>query len=264
MLSSICARPQEDGKRHAPHAGQSGLPSPLTSPPHARAHKRENVCAAFFTCVQLEGSVPSHRIFSPPLRPQAQSRPAKARCKFVPVGPFFRSCINRFCTPPINSVNVSADRLQVVEKFTPFSSIKIGLDLVPIKPIPGCKTFCQDITTPACYQLVRGLSLSLLELSGSQGRCWRISLFLHLCMRVLGFAFSRAWMSGILPVHEGPLPCASGARRDNLKLFSTPPPQKKNLTAAQEGTEVAEGRHRAERRRAERGRELEQGRVHAD
>ncbi|KAL4472221.1 hypothetical protein ABPG72_013854 [Tetrahymena utriculariae] len=45
--------------------------------------------------------------------------------------------------------------LQVAAKFCPVTCTKIGLDLVPIKPIPGVKTYVQDITAPVTYQLLK-------------------------------------------------------------------------------------------------------------
>ena len=42
---------------------------------------------------------------------------------------------------------LNAVRLQVAAKFMPMASIKIGVDLDPIKPIKGCVTFQCDITT---------------------------------------------------------------------------------------------------------------------
>ena len=44
---------------------------------------------------------------------------------------------------------------QVAAKEMPISSIKIGIDLVPIKFIPGVTTFQCDITTEQCKHLIR-------------------------------------------------------------------------------------------------------------
>lgn len=44
--------------------------------------------------------------------------------------------------------------LQVLSKFMPSNSIRIGVDLDPIKPIPGCTTFQGDITTQKCVNTV--------------------------------------------------------------------------------------------------------------
>ncbi|KAF7799012.1 hypothetical protein EIP86_010242 [Pleurotus ostreatoroseus] len=46
--------------------------------------------------------------------------------------------------------------LQVASKYMPVNSVIVGVDLVPIKPIPRVVTFAADITTPVCRNLIRG------------------------------------------------------------------------------------------------------------
>lgn len=45
--------------------------------------------------------------------------------------------------------------LQVCSKHMPSSSIILGFDLDPIKPIPRVKTFIQDITTQKCVATIK-------------------------------------------------------------------------------------------------------------
>ncbi|EKM61210.1 uncharacterized protein PHACADRAFT_156427 [Phanerochaete carnosa HHB-10118-sp] len=46
--------------------------------------------------------------------------------------------------------------LQVASKYMPVNTVIVGVDLVPIKPIPRVVTFACDITTPQCRNLIRG------------------------------------------------------------------------------------------------------------
>ena len=43
--------------------------------------------------------------------------------------------------------------LQVAAKHMPMSSLIVGVDLVPIRPIRGAKTIIGDITTVQCRQV---------------------------------------------------------------------------------------------------------------
>ncbi|KAI0778502.1 Spb1 C-terminal domain-containing protein [Trametes elegans] len=45
--------------------------------------------------------------------------------------------------------------LQVASKYMPVNSVIVGVDLVPIKPIPRVVTFAADITTTNCRNLIR-------------------------------------------------------------------------------------------------------------
>ncbi|KZT30477.1 FtsJ-domain-containing protein [Neolentinus lepideus HHB14362 ss-1] len=58
--------------------------------------------------------------------------------------------------------------LQVASKYMPVNSIIVGVDLVPIKPIPRVTTFTADITTPQCRNLIR-----------SEVKDWKADVVLH-------------------------------------------------------------------------------------
>ncbi|KAG5351168.1 hypothetical protein C0989_007687 [Termitomyces sp. Mn162] len=58
--------------------------------------------------------------------------------------------------------------LQVASKYMPVNSVIVGVDLVPIKPIPRVVTFAADITTPQCRNLIR-----------SEIKDWKADVVLH-------------------------------------------------------------------------------------
>ncbi|KAG2159968.1 Spb1 C-terminal domain-containing protein [Suillus bovinus] len=58
--------------------------------------------------------------------------------------------------------------LQVASKYMPTNSVIIGVDLVPIKPIPRVVTFAADITTTQCRNLIR-----------SEIKDWKADVVLH-------------------------------------------------------------------------------------
>lgn len=57
---------------------------------------------------------------------------------------------------------------QVASKYMPTPSLIIGIDLAPIKPLPGVITFQQDITTEKCRQQLR-----------EELKTWKVDVFLH-------------------------------------------------------------------------------------
>lgn len=58
--------------------------------------------------------------------------------------------------------------LQVASKYMPTNSVIVGVDLVPIKPIPRVVTFAADITTTQCRNLIR-----------SEVKDWKADVVLH-------------------------------------------------------------------------------------
>ncbi|KAG1783842.1 Spb1 C-terminal domain-containing protein [Suillus placidus] len=58
--------------------------------------------------------------------------------------------------------------LQVASKYMPTNSVIVGVDLVPIKPIPRVVTFAADITTTQCRNLIR-----------SEIKDWKADIVLH-------------------------------------------------------------------------------------
>ena len=58
--------------------------------------------------------------------------------------------------------------LQVASEHMPMSSIIVGVDLVPIRPIPRCITFQDDITKESCYNQIK-----------QELHQWKADCFLH-------------------------------------------------------------------------------------
>ncbi|KAF8642410.1 hypothetical protein AX16_009675 [Volvariella volvacea WC 439] len=79
---------------------------------------------------------------------------ARSAYKLIQLNKKFGFLENARCT--IDLCAAPGGWLQVASKYMPMNSIIVGVDLVPIKPIPRVTTFAADITTPNCRNLIRG------------------------------------------------------------------------------------------------------------
>lgn len=87
--------------------------------------------------------------------------------------------------------------LQVAAKTMPMSSLIIGVDLDPIRPIPNVKTFVGDITTQKCRVTLREL------LGGSKASKGKVDVVLHDGAPNLGGAWGRdAYNQSELVLHS--------------------------------------------------------------
>ncbi|KAA3671514.1 AdoMet-dependent rRNA methyltransferase SPB1 [Paragonimus westermani] len=86
--------------------------------------------------------------------------------------------------------------LQVASKEMPVTSQIIGVDLIPIKPIPRVKTFVADITTEKCKQLIRAELLPnkadvvLHDGAPNVGTAWSVDEYAqaNLCLQAFALA----------------------------------------------------------------------------
>jgi AdoMet-dependent rRNA methyltransferase SPB1 len=73
----------------------------------------------------------------------------------------------------------------------PVSSIKIGIDLDPIKPIYGCTTFACDITSEKCRSLIKKeikhfkADVVLNDGAPNMGGSWTKDAFLQVYYKIL-------------------------------------------------------------------------------
>ncbi|KAG6832435.1 hypothetical protein H0H92_001481 [Tricholoma furcatifolium] len=79
---------------------------------------------------------------------------ARSAFKLIQLNKKYSFLENARCT--IDLCAAPGGWLQVASKYMPVNSVIIGVDLVPIKPIPRVVTFAADITTPQCRNLIRG------------------------------------------------------------------------------------------------------------
>ncbi|KAL5960464.1 pre-rRNA 2'-O-ribose RNA methyltransferase FTSJ3 [Taenia solium] len=86
--------------------------------------------------------------------------------------------------------------MQVAAKEMPVGSLVVGVDLVPIMPIPNCKSIVADITTEKCRQLLRAAILNnkadvvLHDGAPNVGTAWTVDEYSQaaLCLRAFALA----------------------------------------------------------------------------
>ncbi|KAG6876340.1 hypothetical protein C0992_013304 [Termitomyces sp. T32_za158] len=78
---------------------------------------------------------------------------ARSAFKLIQLNKKYAFLENSRCT--IDLCAAPGGWLQVASKYMPVNSVIVGVDLVPIKPIPRVVTFAADITTPQCRTLIR-------------------------------------------------------------------------------------------------------------
>ncbi|KAG6911887.1 hypothetical protein DXG01_000134 [Tephrocybe rancida] len=78
---------------------------------------------------------------------------ARSAFKLIQLNKKYAFLENARCT--IDLCAAPGGWLQVASKYMPVNSVIIGVDLVPIKPIPRVVTFASDITTTQCRNLIR-------------------------------------------------------------------------------------------------------------
>ncbi|KAL5109237.1 pre-rRNA 2'-O-ribose RNA methyltransferase FTSJ3 [Taenia crassiceps] len=86
--------------------------------------------------------------------------------------------------------------MQVAAKEMPVGSLIIGVDLVPIMPIPNCKSIIADITTDKCRQLLRAALLNnkadvvLHDGAPNVGTAWTVDEYSQaiLCLKAFALA----------------------------------------------------------------------------
>ncbi|KAM7535061.1 hypothetical protein Aperf_G00000093952 [Anoplocephala perfoliata] len=90
--------------------------------------------------------------------------------------------------------------MQVAVKEMPINSLIIGVDLVPIAPIPNCKSIVADITTEKCRQLLRAAVLNnkadvvLHDGAPNVGAAWSIDEYSQAALCLKAFALATEFL----------------------------------------------------------------------